>query len=207
MNLMETLYILPGILLGFSLHEFAHAQTAVWLGDNTPKNQGRLSISPLVHIDIFGFLMILFVGFGWAKPVEVNPDNFKNKRRDDILVSLAGPLMNLIIVLFFLSLMKILYYVPESILNDSLYKNIMNIFDYTVWINIVLFVFNLLPIPPLDGSHIFSSLFGLKEKTFYYELYTKGRLLLPVLIITNLIDKIITTPITTIYDSLVGFFF
>lgn len=207
MDFLKTLYILPGILLGFSLHEFAHAQTAVWLGDDTPKYQGRLSVSPLVHIDIIGFLMIIFAGFGWAKPVEINPDNFKNKKRDGILVSLAGPLMNLIIALFFLVLMKILYYIPESILNNYLYEIIINIFNYTVWINVVLFVFNLLPIPPLDGSHIFFGLFELKEKGFYHGFYEKGRFLLPLLIITDLIDKIISPPIIMIYNSLVGFFF
>lgn len=207
MDFLKTLYILPGILIGFSLHEFAHAQTAVWLGDDTPKYQGRLSVSPLVHIDIIGFLMIIFAGFGWAKPVEINPDNFKNKKRDGILVSLAGPLMNLIIALFFLILMKILYYIPESILNNYLYEIIINIFNYTVWINVVLFVFNLLPIPPLDGSHIFFNLFKLKEKGFYHGLYEKSRFLLPLLIITNLIDKIISPPIIMIYNSLIGFFF
>lgn len=207
MDFLETLYMLPGILLGFSLHEFAHAQTAVWLGDDTPKYQGRLSISPLVHIDIIGFIMILIAHFGWAKPVEVNPNNFKNKRRDDILVSLAGPLMNLIIALFFLGLMKVVYYVPESILNNQLYESIMNIFDYTVWINVVLFVFNLLPIPPLDGSHIFFSLFGLKDRDFYFDFSAKSRILLPILIITNLIDKIISPPIRMVYGSLVGLFF
>ncbi|MCG8538695.1 MAG: site-2 protease family protein [Clostridia bacterium] len=207
MDFLKTLYILPGILIGFSLHEFAHAQTAVWLGDDTPKYQGRLSVSPLVHIDIIGFLMIIFAGFGWAKPVEINPDNFKNKKRDGILVSLAGPLMNLIIALFFLILMKILYYIPESILNNYLYEIIINIFNYTVWINVVLFVFNLLPIPPLDGSHIFFNLFELKEKGFYHGFYEKSRFLLPLLIITNLIDKIISPPIIMIYNSLIGFFF
>lgn len=207
MDILETLYILPGILLGFSLHEFAHAQTAVWLGDNTPKYQGRLTISPLVHIDIIGFLMILFVGFGWAKPVEVNPNNFKNKRRDDILVSLAGPFMNLIIAVFFLVLMKILYHFSGSFLSNQLYLSLMNIFDYTVWINVVLFVFNLLPIPPLDGSHILFGLLGLKDTGLYNEFYSKGRFLLLILIITNLFDTIISPPIIMVYDSLVSLFF
>lgn len=207
MDFMETLYLLPGILIGFSLHEYAHARTAVWLGDDTPKHQGRLSISPFVHIDIIGFIVILIAGFGWAKPVEINPNNFKNKRRDDIIVSLAGPLMNLLIAFFFLILMKIVYYIPESILNDYYYEIIMNIFDYTVWINIVLFVFNLIPIPPLDGSHIFFSLTGLKESSFYYTFYDKSKYLLLILIITDLIGKIIYPPIVGIYDSLTNLFF
>ncbi|WIF93959.1 site-2 protease family protein [Caminicella sporogenes] len=207
LDLIKILYIIPGVLLGLSLHEFAHAQTAVWLGDDTPKLQGRLSISPLVHLDILGFLMILIAGFGWAKPVEINPYNFKKPKRDDILVSLAGPLANLLIAIFFILLMKILYYIPETILSDSLYHTIITIFDYTVWINIVLLVFNLLPIPPLDGSHIFFGLLGLKDKPFYYQFYDKSRFILFILIITNFIDKIIGPPIFIIYSSLEGLFF
>jgi len=206
-DLMETLYILPGVIIGFSLHEFAHARTAVWLGDDTPKLQGRLSISPFVHIDIIGFIMILIAGFGWAKPVEINPNNFKNKRRDDVIVSLAGPLMNLLIAFFFLILMVIVYYIPENILSDYYYEIIMNIFDYTVWINIVLFVFNLIPIPPLDGSHILFSLTGLKESSLYYTLYDKSKYLLLILIITDLIGKLIYPPIAWTYDSLISLFF
>ncbi|WZL73225.1 site-2 protease family protein [Clostridiaceae bacterium 35-E11] len=207
MDIRATLLMIPGIVLGFSLHEYAHARVAVWLGDDTPKYQDRLSLSPTKHIDPFGFLFILLAGFGWAKPVEINKRNFKHPKRDDVLVSLAGPAMNLLISLFFLILMKGLYYTPSSILPDDLYHTVMDVLDYTVWINVVLFVFNLLPIPPLDGSHIFFGLLGLKEKPFYYALYTKGRIILPLLIITNMIDKIISPPILSVYHQLVGIFF
>ena len=202
MDLRETLLILPGILIGFAFHEYAHAQVAVWLGDDTPRHQGRLSLSPLVHIDIFGFLMLLMAGFGWAKPVEINPRNFKNPRRDDILVSLAGPVTNLAIAIVFVLIMKLFYYAPPSFISESLYSTIMDVLDYTVWINVVLFVFNLLPIPPLDGSHIFFGLLGLKEKDFYYEIYSKGRFILLLLIITNALDKIISPPIVNVYNNL-----
>lgn len=207
MNLSETLYMLPGIIIGLSLHEFAHAQVATWLGDNTPRYQGRLTTNPIAHIDIIGLIMIIFAGFGWGKPVEINPNNFKNKKRDDILVSLAGPLMNLLIALGFLILMKIVYYMPLSILNDKVYEIIMNFLDNGVWINIVLFVFNLLPIPPLDGHHILADLIGLKEKAIYKTFYASGNFILLGLIITNIIDKIIIPPITLIYDALSGVFF
>lgn len=207
MELLEIIYLLPGILLGFTFHELAHAQTAVWLGDDTPRYQGRLSANPFVHIDIFGMLLIILAGFGWAKPVQVNPDNFKNKRRDHILVSLAGPLMNLFIAFIFLLIMKVCYLIPENIFNGDLYTVLMNIFDYAVWINVVLFVFNLLPIPPLDGSHIFSNLFRLKEKNFHPNFYAMSRFLLPVLIITDLIDIVISPPVSTVYNYLIGVFF
>ncbi|MEW9121986.1 MAG: site-2 protease family protein [Thermotaleaceae bacterium] len=206
-DIRETLLLIPGIILGFSLHEYAHAQTAVWLGDNTPRDQGRLSLNPMVHIDPVGFLMILLARFGWARPVQVDPSNFKNPRRDDILVSLAGPLMNLFIALFFLILMKITYSLPPTVLSDTLYETLMDIFDYTLWINVVLFVFNLLPIPPLDGSHIFFGVFNLKDTAFYYQFFSAGRLLLPMLIITNALDKIIGPPIAAVYNGFFQFFF
>ncbi|MBC8062563.1 MAG: site-2 protease family protein [Clostridiaceae bacterium] len=207
MDFKDTLYMLPGIIIGFSLHEYAHAQVATWLGDNTPKYQGRLTTNPFVHIDIIGFLMMIIAGFGWAKPVEINPNNFKNKRRDDLLVSIAGPLMNLAIAFGFLILMKILSNVHESILNETTYEIIMDLLDNAVWMNVVIFVFNLLPIPPLDGFHIFSDIIGLRDKAIYDSIYSKGRFLLLALVITNVFDKIIGPPIRLIYNFLAGLFF
>ncbi|QZY55004.1 site-2 protease family protein [Crassaminicella profunda] len=204
-DIREILLTLPGIIIGLSLHEYAHAQVAVWMGDDTPRLQGRLSLNPSAHLDPIGFFLILIAGFGWAKPVEVNEMNFKSRKRDDILVSIAGPMMNLLISIFFLILMKILSQTPITFLPYNLYNTIMEVFDYTVWINIVLFVFNLLPIPPLDGSHIFFGLLGLKDKPFYYEIYTKGRFILMLLIVTRLTGKIIGPPITIVYISLRNF--
>ncbi|SHH96841.1 site-2 protease family protein [Clostridium grantii] len=207
MELLQTVYLLPGILIGFTFHEFAHARMAVWLGDETPRFQGRLSLNPFVHMDIFGLLLIILAGFGWAKPVQVNPDNFNNKRRDHILVSLAGPLMNLLIAISFLIIMKIAYLMPQSVMNSNLHEVIMNFLSYGVWINIVLFVFNLLPVPPLDGAHIFSDIFNLKETNFNSTLNNLTRFLLPILIITSALDLIIMPPIIAIYNFLLGIFF
>ena len=209
MDLRETLLIVPGILLGFSFHEYAHAQVAVWLGDDTPKDHGRLSLSPSVHIDIWGFILILIAGFGWAKPVPINESNFKNPRRDDILVSLAGPIMNLLIALFFLTVMKIMMItIDVSILHgNTVFSTIMQVFNSTVWINVVLFVFNLLPIPPLDGSHIFFSALNLKHTDLYQKFYFYGRFLLPILIITDGLSKIMGPPIYMVYRILTGLFF
>jgi len=206
-DLRETLLIIPGILLGFSLHEYAHAQVAVWLGDHTPRHQGRLSLNPLVHIDYIGFLMIIFAGFGWAKPVQIDPRNFKNPDRDEILVSVAGPLMNLFIAFTFILLMKAVYFIPSTLISDGIYHSIMEVFNHTVWINIVLFVFNLLPIPPLDGSHIFFGLLRLKQNGWYYQIQSKGHFILLLLIITNVLDKVISPPIVGIYNGLLGLFF
>ncbi|NLI91521.1 MAG: site-2 protease family protein [Peptococcaceae bacterium] len=206
-DLTETLYSLPGILIGFAFHEFAHAQTAVYLGDDTPRLQGRTTLNPFAHIDIIGFLMILLAHFGWAKPVQINPYHFKNKKRDDFLVSIAGPLMNLFIAFLFVLLSKLFLYLPENLLDKSTYDIVINILDYTVWINVVLFVFNLLPIPPLDGSHIFFGLTGLSGSPLYYRIQQLSTMILIVLIITNLLDKIIGPPIIYIYDNLTGILF
>ncbi|WP_184312901.1 site-2 protease family protein [Anaerosolibacter carboniphilus] len=206
-DIRDILLTIPGILIGFSFHEYAHAQVAVWLGDDTPKHQGRLTLSPMAHIDPIGFLMIVIARFGWAKPVEVNPFNFKNRRRDDILVSLAGPVMNLFLAVFFLLIMKAFTFVPSSMISDSLFNTIMEVFDNTVWMNIVLFVFNLLPVPPLDGSHILFGLLNLKEKPIYDQIHSAGRIILMMMIISRTTGNIIGPPIGMIYGQLVGMFF
>lgn len=206
-DLIETLYVLPGILIGFAFHEFAHAQTAVHLGDDTPRYQGRTTLNPLVHIDIFGFILILLAGFGWAKPVQINPNNFKNPQRDDVLVSLAGPLTNLLIALLFLLFMRLLLSLHFLLMEDTTFEILMNIFDYAVWINIVLFVFNLLPIPPLDGSHIFFGLSGLNRTSLYFQFYKWSPFILLALIITGIFDLIIGPPIVFIYSNLSKIFF
>jgi Zn-dependent protease len=100
-NPLQLLYILPAILIGMTVHEWAHAYAAYKLGDPTAKNLGRMTLNPIAHFDIFGFLCLLLVGFGWAKPVPINSRNFKHFRRDDIIVSLAGITMNLIVAFLF----------------------------------------------------------------------------------------------------------
>ena len=106
--LMDKLLVLPAIIIGLSFHEYAHAKVAYKLGDPTPKMQGRVSINPMAHIDWIGFAALMFAGFGWGRPVEINPANFKHRRRDELLVSLAGVVMNLIIAVIFAFVAKIL---------------------------------------------------------------------------------------------------
>jgi len=162
-DLKNTLYSLPGILLGLTLHEFCHAFCAWKLGDNTARDQGRLTLNPIKHIDPIGFLFILIAGFGWAKPVQFAPGNLRNFRRDKALIAAAGPLSNLILgVLFTLGLKVFLNHVVEF---NAALENIFFILIYAASINFGLFIFNLLPIPPLDGSHIVFSGLNLKPET------------------------------------------
>lgn len=198
--IINKLLIIPGIIIGFSLHEYAHARVAVALGDDTPKYQGRVTLDPLAHMDVIGFILLLIAGFGWAKPVQINERNFKNPRRDDILVSLAGPLMNFIVAIIFLLIIKTIYMFQISFMNERILGILIQMLFYGVWINVVLMVFNLLPIPPLDGYHILGGILDLRSKGIYYQLYNKGMLILLILIITDIIGKIISPPIFFIYN-------
>ena len=143
------------MLVGFTVHEFAHAFVAVRLGDRTPIDQNRYTLNPLSHISLIGFILILFVGIGWAKPVQFNPGNFKKPRQGEVLVALAGPLANLLLAIIFVLLLKVLLLANGSLFQMQPYGPIVyQLILAFVWINLLLFVFNLLPVPPLDGSHL-----------------------------------------------------
>lgn len=178
---MNIIYNLPGLFIAIIFHELAHGITAYLLGDNTAKNAGRLTLNPLKHVDLGGFLFLLVFKFGWAKPVPINPFNFKNRRRDTILVSLAGPLSNFIIAIiigFVLSL---------NIVTNAIVFKILFI---TLWYNIMLGIFNLLPFPPLDGSKIVASLLPDKLEYYFYKYEKYLYVILVILIATNTIDRI-----------------
>ena len=139
----ELLLFLPALLIAITVHEFAHAWAADRLGDPTPQLQGRLSLNPLKHLDPVGTLMLLFFRFGWGKPVEFDPYNLRHPRRDAAVISLAGPAINLILATV---LSLVLKFSPSPLFSIFLYPVIL--------ININLAIFNLLPVPPLDGAKI-----------------------------------------------------
>src|SRR5665647_2323206 len=153
LDLTDILRIAPAAVIGLTVHEFAHAYTAYRLGDNTAKDEGRLTLNPLKHIDWLGFFLIVIAGFGWAKPVSFNPNNLKNKHRDEILISIAGPISNFILAVLFLVIARGLY--SLDYFNNATGLEIINLIMTWGVINFGLFVFNLIPIPPLDGSHIY----------------------------------------------------
>lgn len=189
--------LLPGIIIGITFHEFAHAFVSSRLGDPTPKEQGRITLNPRAHIDIYGFIALIFCGFGWGKPVQIDNRYYKVKRRDELLVSLAGILMNLLLALIFSLILRgwIVIHSNSAINTDSLYGIISTVLIDVVSINIVLAVFNLIPVPPLDGFSVINNIFDLERYSWFQTVYSNGFVILLLLLITGVISMIMT-PIT-----------
>lgn len=169
-SLREMLIMIPAILIGFTFHEYAHAKMADMLGDTTARAQGRLNLNPLSHLDFIGMITILLIGFGWAKPVEINPTAFKNPKKDDLKVSLAGPFANLVVAII-ATLVFGVYgkFFMLRITNINLVDVLSGILRSIIRINVMLFVFNLLPLPSFDGEHIIKYI----SPKFYYQTFTK----------------------------------
>lgn len=199
--LMQELMMLPGIIIGLSFHEFGHAFTAYKLGDDTPRFQNRLTVNPVAHIDPIGFIALLFVGFGWGRPVEINPRNFRNMRRDEFLVSIAGVTMNLLLAIVFAIILGVYMRATGAYPNMEGMGNMVCLMLYfCIYINFVLMIFNLLPIPPLDGFNIVTEIFDLRKYDWWYTLYNYGNIILIALIAFNFTGRIMTP----ILNSLMG---
>lgn len=193
-NLSNMLASLVGIAMAISIHEFGHAYSAHLLGDDTAKYNGRMTLNPAKHVDPLGLIMLIVCRFGWAKPVPVNPNNFKNYKLGNIIVSLSGALGNLVGAIISALIVK---YV-------DMYA-IQVIFSNAMWINIGFGAFNLLPIPPLDGWGVISSLLPYKYNEFVYKYENMGYIILIIALFTNAY-KIITTPIMMVFYNIVRVF-
>lgn len=187
-KLILLLYFLPIFLISLSVHEYAHAFFAYKFGDDTAYKLGRLTLNPIKHIDLIGSIVMPILAFtsgfmliGWAKPVPVNRKNFKNFRKDDAIVSFAGPFSNLILA----ALVYVIFVIFDSF-GIGFSNTIYNIFRLTIIFNVFLFCFNLLPIPPLDGSHIIFDLFPNQYTAKLQKLGIYGTILLFVFIYSPL---------------------
>ncbi|MDR5588729.1 MULTISPECIES: site-2 protease family protein [Clostridium] len=174
-KLFDLMVLIPAILIAFTFHEYAHGKVADVLGDKTPRYEGRLTLNPVAHIDPMGFLMILLFGFGWAKPIRTNPSAYKNYYKDDLRVSAAGVCANLLVVLVTSILFGIYARFAINVLPESYYSVIYLMINKIILINISVAVFNLLPIPGLDGFKILEDLMPKKfsiigEKLYKYQM-------------------------------------
>ncbi len=201
LELSEILKIAPAAVIGLTAHEFSHAYAAYKLGDETAKKDGRLTLNPLKHIDWLGFFLILIAGFGWAKPVMFNPDNLKNKHLDEIIIAIAGPISNFILAILFFIVARLLYMV------DGISVEIVQLIVIWGIINFSLFVFNLIPLPPLDGSHIYLTYLKDINPKFMMNLYRYGTLALFLIIIAENKLNINILHISNLVSGITSFFF
>lgn len=183
MGLFNLAWWIPGLLTAIVFHEYAHAWTSSYLGDPTPRYTGRLTLNPLAHIDPIGLLMLLIFRFGWAKPVQINPYYYKDWRRGTLLVSIAGPGANLVLAFLAIGIGKVLGLAPYGV-GDRMLSGV-------AWLNIYFAVFNLIPIPPLDGSKVLRSILPEQYAGFYNQLEGMGWLLLVFLLMTGAVSRIL----------------
>jgi Zn-dependent protease len=192
-DFQRLLLTLPGVLVGLVLHEYAHARTAASLGDPTPAAEGRLSLNPLRHIDPVGLLFLVVAGFGWAKPVHFSRESLKRPRRDEILIALAGPAANLVLAVAIALLIK-LAAVAGLLAGGALARGLVNVLIYGLFINLGLLVFNLIPIPPLDGSHVLFQSIRIQPRT-EAALYRYGGMALIAILVIQSATKLNLLPI------------
>lgn len=192
-DLIRILKFLPGIILGLTVHEYSHALIAHRCGDSTSKDQGRITLNPLKHIDLLGFVMLIVAGFGWAKPVHFNEENLRNPKYDVMKIAVAGPLSNALIAML-LSILFSIYSVIIPAYPENILRIISEIFLYAIYINWGLFIFNLIPLPPLDGSHLLLNQFK-RFPVLYDNLYKYGSYVFLALILATVITKINFLPI------------
>lgn len=197
--LLSLVLSIPGLLIAVTFHEYAHAFVADKLGDDTPRRQGRLTLNPLAHLDPYGTFLMIFAGFGWGKPVEINPVNFNRKvsiKGGSALVAIAGPIMNFVLAIICAIVYGIL--LRSSFAYSSVGRIIMYIISYTMSMNIGLGVFNLIPLPPLDGSKVLLAILPTNAQRWYEN---NQRILYIVFLfiwITPIASQIVTPLIGTI---------
>lgn len=196
-ELLTALLSVPGVIIAMTFHEFAHAFAADKLGDDTPRIQGRLNLNPLSHIDPIGLVLLLVAGFGWGKPVEINPRNFNGKyslSKAEAIVAAAGPIMNFILAFIFMIITYVLFN-ATNILNGLNYNTASILYAVLIdiiSINIGLGVFNLIPLPPLDGSKVLMHFLSYNAKQWFYNNQRIFYIAFLILWITGLLSSLLS---------------
>ena len=207
--LLALLLSAPGVLIAITFHEFAHGYVAYKLGDDTAKKQGRLSLNPFAHLDPIGTVLLLVAGFGWGKPVEVNPRNYTRKmsmEKGEALVSIAGPLMNFLLAIVFTLIYCAIYkFASITFISSTVGYVIMLLISGTISVNIGLGVFNLLPLPPLDGSKVIMPFLPQKGKEFFISNEQIFYIVFIIIWITGIAGSIITPAISGISSLILSF--
>ena len=208
-GILNLLLTIPGVLIAITFHEFAHAWMAVKLGDNTPKLQGRLSLNPFDHMDPIGFVFLIVAGFGWGKPVEIDSRNFNGKyslSKAEAIVAAAGPIMNFILAFIFMIIYYAAFVATNALgaLTLQWQQVIYYIVVYTISINIGLGVFNLIPLPPLDGSKIIMPILPYKAKEWFVNNEQLFSLIFVVIWITGIAGTIISPVINWITTGILS---
>lgn len=206
-GLISFLYTLPALLFCLSVHEFAHAFTAYKLGDRTQKAMGRLTLNPFSHIDISGFICIALFGFGWGKPVMIDDRNFKNKAAGNALTAFAGPCSNIIMAIIFTIILKILLITGVILptINSVVGSIILNMLILTIQFNVVFAIFNLIPIPPFDGSRILYFFLPIKGREYMYKIEQYSFIIVLVILVTGIGSKLVSPIVSFVLGLLSKF--
>lgn len=212
-NIFEIVWSIPAVLIAITIHEYWHGMIAYKLGDSTAAEAGRLTLNPLAHLDPIGTLMLILFRFGWAKPVPVNFNNLNHPKRDMIYVSLAGPVANILTAIIFALTLRLSYYfffritvVQNTIflkLIITLIKGWLLFLQTGVIINLALAIFNLIPVPPLDGSKILLGLLPSSPAYRYAKLESYGPVILLILVLSGIIGKILFPIVFFLFNLLV----
>ena len=217
-KLLSLVLTLPAVLIAITFHEFAHAYAADKLGDDTPRRQGRLNLNPLSHLDPIGSVMLVFAGFGWGKPVEINPRNFNRDRSmsaSEAIVSVAGPLMNFVLAIVFAIILGVTLLATNSYIQMSSYTMsivttsqllaiIIQILMACISVNLGLGIFNLIPLPPLDGSKILRNFLPYNAKEWMDRNYHILYIIFLVIWITPIASTIISPLISDAYEGILS---
>jgi len=202
MNLQQIAIFAPAFLFALTIHEYSHGYIANRLGDPTAANLGRLTLNPLKHLDPMGVLCFLIMKIGWAKPVPVNPRYFKNPKRDMLWVSIAGPGSNLLLAFASGIALKFVL-ISVSVFPAYIFVPLEQIFDASIWVNVMLALFNLIPIPPLDGSKILQGILPTDLASSYARFESYGLILLLFLFYFTGVFKNVFLPVIYFGDRLI----